>query len=65
MLLPTVSPHVSYVCVSVSELGFSAADPKASPELCTDCVTQPDPPALPSNSTRSPSADGTFPDTWG
>lgn len=65
VLLPTVSPHVLYACVSVSESGFSAADPKASPGLCTDCVTQPDPPALPLNSTRSPSADGTFPDTWG
>lgn len=43
--------------VSVRKLGFSAVDQKASPGLCTDCVTQPDPLGRPLNSTRSPSAD--------
>lgn len=52
-------------CFSASVSEFSAVDPKASPELCTDCVTQPGCPTQPSSSTRSLSADGAFPEALG
>lgn len=54
----TVARTLIRACFSASVSEFSAVDPKASPELCTDCVTQPGPPAQPSSSTRSLSADG-------
>lgn len=47
------------VCVAGSGWGCSAADLKASPGLCTDCVTRLEPRGRLLNSTRSPSADRT------